>query len=282
MSKWNLIIDVDNCTNCNACVLACHDEYDGNEFPGYAAPMPKHGHNWIDIKQKVRGADQMIDVAYLPTMCNHCDDAPCVAAAENGAVTKRPDGIVVIDPVKSKGQRAIAEACPYDAVWWNDDLDIPQAWTFDAHLLDAGWTETRGAQVCATRAMRVVKASDEEMAKIAADEGLEVLQPELNANPRVYYKNLWRFTHCFISGGVEAIRDGKTDCLEGAAVALFKGDEKVAAAMTDNYGEFKFDQLAPGSGDYRIEVTGDGGASKSVSVSLGTSVSLPSISLSQA
>ena len=58
----------------------------GNEFPGYAAPMPKHGHHWIDILQKERGQAPMIDIAYVPVMCNHCDNAPCVAKAQ-GAVT---------------------------------------------------------------------------------------------------------------------------------------------------------------------------------------------------
>lgn len=279
MSKWNLIIDVDSCTNCNACVLACYDEYVGNDFPGYAAEMPKHGHSWIDIRQNVRGAGQMIDVAYLPTMCNHCDEPPCLAAAENGAVSKRADGIVLIDPVKSKGQRQIAEACPYGAVWWNDDKDIPQAWTFDAHLLDASWKETRGAQVCATRAMRAVKLSDVAMAEMAAAEGLEVLQPELGTKPRVYYKNLGRFSHCFIAGGVETAKNGVVDCLEGADVTLYRGSDKIAEAATDNYGEFKFDGLAADSGDYRLEITAEGGASKSLTVSLGASVSLPSISL---
>ena len=125
MSKWNLIIDVAECTNCNNCTLATMDEYVGNEFPGYAAPMPKHGHRWIDIKQKERGQCPMMDIAYVPTTCNHCDNAPCIAAAKDGAITKRPDGIVVIDPVKSKGQKQLVDACPYGAIWWNDELRHP-------------------------------------------------------------------------------------------------------------------------------------------------------------
>ena len=44
MKKWNLIIDVAECTNCNLCTLATMDEYVGNDWPGYSAPMPKHGH----------------------------------------------------------------------------------------------------------------------------------------------------------------------------------------------------------------------------------------------
>ena len=120
MQKWNLIVDVANCTNCNVCALAVQDEHVGNAFPGYAEEMPKHGHRWIEIKRRERGTPPVTDVAYLPTMCQHCDDAPCIAAAPD-AITKRPDGIVVIDPVKSKGRRDLVEACPYGAIWWNLD-----------------------------------------------------------------------------------------------------------------------------------------------------------------
>ena len=48
----------------------------------------------------------------MPVMCNHCDDAPCAKAAKDGAVRKRPDGIVIIDPEKSKGQKKIMAGLP--------------------------------------------------------------------------------------------------------------------------------------------------------------------------
>lgn len=180
--KWNLVVDIENCTNCNACVLACQDEFWGNDFPEYSAEMPKHGHRWIDIKQKVRGKDTAIDVAYMPVMCQHCDDAPCIKAARNDAVTKRDDGIVIIDPAKSVGQKQIVEACPYGAVWWNEELNISQHWFFDAHLLDDGWTEPRAAQSCATEAIVSHNVSDAQMAQIVQKEGLEYLHPEYGPN----------------------------------------------------------------------------------------------------
>src|SRR6266576_738352 len=108
MQKWNMIIDVAECTNCNLCTLAAMDEYVANEWPGYSKPMPKHGHKWINILQKERGQVPMIDIAYVPTMCNHCDDAPCIAKA-GGAITKRDDGIVLIDPDKAKGRKDLVE-----------------------------------------------------------------------------------------------------------------------------------------------------------------------------
>ena len=122
MKKWNMVINVAECTNCNLCTLATMDEYVGNDWPGYAAPMPKHGDRWIDILQKERGQVPMIDIAYVPTMCNHCDDAPCMKADKTGAIRKREDGIVLIDPEKAKGQKQLVDACPYGHIWWNEEL----------------------------------------------------------------------------------------------------------------------------------------------------------------
>ena len=277
MKKWNMIIDVAECTNCQLCALSAMDEYVGNEWPGYSAPMPRHGHRWIDIKAKERGQGTMIDVAYVPTLCNHCDNAPCVSKGA-GAVTKRDDGIVIIDPVKSKGRKDLVESCPYGQIWWNDELQIPQAWTFDAHLLDQGWQQTRGQQACPTGAMRAIKVEDDEMARIAREQELEVLKPEAATLPRVYYKNLWRYSKCFIGGSVSAEANGMVDCVEGAAVRLLKDGAEVANATTDNYGDFKFDRLDEGSGRYTIEVSGLG-RTKTIETTLGTSRSLGEIRL---
>lgn len=278
MSKWNMIIDVAECTNCNLCTLATMDEYVDNDWPGYAAPMPKHGHRWIDIKQKERGQTPFIDIAYLPTMCNHCDNAPCMAAAPD-AVTKRDDGIVLIDPEKAKGRRDLVESCPYGHIWWNEERGIPQAWPFDAHLLDAGWDRTRGHQSCPTGAMKAVKLDDEAMAKMAEDEGLEVLKPELGTKPRVWYRNLWRYTTAFIGGSVSAEAGGVVDCVEGATVTLSRDGTRVAEAVTDTYGDFKFDRLAEGSGAYTIEIAAPGRPAKAVTAELGESVYLGEIRL---
>jgi Fe-S-cluster-containing dehydrogenase component len=276
-NKWNMIIDVAECTNCNLCTLAAMDEYVGNEFPGYSAPMPRHGHKWIDILQKERGQTPMVDVAFVPVMCNHCDNAPCIAKGGD-AVKKRADGIVLIDPVKAKGRKDLVDACPYGQIWWNEELQLPQAWTFDAHLLDQGWQQTRGQQSCPTGAMRAIKVSDEEMDRMVKDEGLAVMKPEAGTKPRVYYRNLWRYTACFIGGSVSVEQNGAVDCVEGATVRLVKDGLGVAAAITDNYGDFKFDKLPENSGAYSIEVTG-AGRSTTVSATLGASINLGEIRL---
>ena len=278
MSKWNLIIDVAECTNCNLCTLATMDEYVDNEWPGYTAPMPKHGHKWIDIKQKERGQAPFIDIAYMPTMCNHCDIAPCIKAAPD-VISKRDDGIVLIDPDKAKGRKDLVNACPYGHIWWNEERETAQAWPFDAHLLDTGWNKTRGDQSCPTGAMKAIKLDDDAMAKMADEEGYEVLNPEYGTKPRIWYKNLWRYSTAFVGGSVSADANGIVDCVEGAAVTLSKDGSKLAELVTDNYGDFKFDRLEEDSGRYTVEISSKQYGSKSIEFELSESLYLGEIKL---
>jgi Fe-S-cluster-containing dehydrogenase component len=266
--KWNMIVDVARCDNCRGCFLAVKDEHIGNDFPGYAAAQPAHGHSWIDIRRKERGTYPIVEARFMPVMCNHCDDAPCMKAAKNGAIRKRDDGIVIIDPEKSKGQKAIVDACPYGAIWWNEEKQIPQAWIFDAHLLDQGWTRTRAEQICPTGVFESLKVEDAEMQRRKEREGLEVLKPELGTRPRVYYKNLHLMTRCFVGGSVAAdvasavgAASAATieECVVGAEVVLKHNGHEVARATTDMFGEFKIDQLEPNSRGYQLDVTGSAG-----------------------
>jgi Fe-S-cluster-containing dehydrogenase component len=267
MKKWNMIIDVALCENCNNCTLATKDEHVGNDFPGYAAPQPQHGHRWIDIKRNVRGSGSMVDAAHVPTMCNHCDDAPCIKVGK-GAVIKRNDGIVIIDPQKAKGRRDILESCPYGAIFWNEELQLPQHWIFEAHLLDQGWQQTRGAQVCPTGAMKVVKIEDSEMA-MQADQGhLQVLKPELKTRPRVYYKNLHRYSKCFIGGTVVATIGGTKECISDAVVELRSKKNAIGRLNSDTFGDFKFDGIDPDSGAYDVTITHPKYGRASINVSI--------------
>lgn len=253
MSKWNLIVDVARCENCHNCTLAVKDEFESNEFPGYSKPQPRHGHEWIRIERKVRGEGTMVDAAYLPSMCNHCDNAPCVAKS-GGAINKRDDGIVIIDPVKAKGRKDLVDSCPYGNIWWNEEHQVAQSWFFDAHLLDQGWTEPRCSQSCPTGALKALKVSDGEMAAMVKKDGLEVLKPDLGTRPRVYYKNLHRFAKCFIGGSVVAELIGVDECIAGATAILSQSGKEIARQITDVFGDFKFDNLAPASGTYSVEI----------------------------
>jgi nitrate reductase beta subunit len=196
-------------------------------------------------------------------------------------VSKRPDGIVIIDPAKAKGQRQLVDACPYRAIWWNAEKALPQAWPFDAHLLDAGWTKTRGAQVCSTQALRVLHVEDDEMERIVRGEGLQVLHPEYGTRPRVYYKNLDRYYKAFVGGTLAGEIDGVEECVEGARVVFKRGAQTLAETASDAYGDFKFDGLEEGSGRYQVEIADERFAPKSVGVELGRSTYLGTIPLAR-
>ena len=135
-------------------------------------------------------------------------------------------------------------------------------------------------QACPTGALRIVKLEDGEMEKRITAEALEPLYPEYHTNPRVYYKNLHRFTRCFIAGSVAVRLNGKEECAEGAKVTLLNSaNENIGEHMTDNYGDFKFDNLEENSGKYTIQITYTGYALKAIEVDLKKSFSAGTIVL---
>lgn len=255
MKKYSFVIDVAKCENCNNCFLSCKDEHCGNDWPGYSLSQPLHGQRWMNISRRERGQFPHIDVAYLPKPCMHCDDAPCISAAKNDAVYKRDDGIVVIDPEKSKGQKEIVTACPYGAIWWNEEAQVPQKCTFCAHLLDQGWKVPRCVQACPTGALSIQHLEDDELATLRDSEKLAPLASgKMDTQPRVFYKNLHRFNTCIVAGSVATGEEGATECVVGARVRLIKDGNCLTELETDDFGDFKFDGLLKNSGGYEIEV----------------------------
>ena len=278
MKKWNLVIDVAKCLDCNNCFLSCKDEYDGNDFPPYSLAQTKRGHRWMNIMRKERGQYPLVDVAYLPMPCMHCDDAPCIKKSKSKAIYKRKDGIVLVDPDKAKGQKDIVGTCPYGAIYWNEEKAVPQMCTFCVHLLEDGWKQPRCVLACPSGALSVVHAEDAEMRKIKKSEKLETYLPQLNTKPRVYYKNLYRYTRCFVAGNV-VLRD-TDECAEAAEVILNKGAKKALdSVVTNNYGDFKIDNLEEKSGKYSLEISYPGYKKQKLSLDLKKSINLGTIFL---
>jgi len=275
MKKFSFIIDVAMCENCNNCFLSCKDEHCGNEWPGYSASQPLHGQRWMNIARKERGTFPEIDVAYLPKPCMHCDDAPCIEAAQDNAVYKREDGIVVIDPLKARGQKKLVKSCPFGAIWWNEEVQLPQKCTFCAHLLDKGWKQPRCVQSCPTGALAFLHVEDDELETIVQKENLECFgTSSSSARPRCFYKNLHRYTKCFIAGSVASGNEGESECVEGAIVKLLQGGVLLSEQKSDDFGDFKFDRLPPKSGNYSIEIETTEGVKRAVNIQLEESVSV--------
>jgi hypothetical protein len=94
----------------------------------------------------------------------------------------------------------------------------------------------------------------------------------------VFYRNLWRYSKCFIGGSISAEANGVVDCVEGASVRLTKNGNLVAETTSDNYGDFKLDKLNENSGRYVVEISANG-RSRTVDAQLGASINLGEIRL---
>ena len=255
MKQWGLIVDVARCTNCQNCVLATKDEYIGNSFPGYSGPMPAEGADWVVVDKVTRGSGDQVDVSYVPRLCQHCADAPCMRAPGGDAIQRRADGIVVIDPIKARGRRELVDACPYGAIHWNQEQDIPQAWNFDAHLIDQGWTAPRCVQACPTGALSVYRDTPNRHSADSTLAGTEELRPELHTRPLVRYRNLRRAKTRFLGGTVvHGATDEASDNVPEAAVELKIQGAIAGRCTTDAFGQFKFEELAEGC-NWTISVT---------------------------
>ncbi|MBP2636308.1 MAG: bthL [Firmicutes bacterium] len=245
MAKYRFVIDVEKCTGCHSCFLACKDEYIGNDYLPTAAAQPEKGHTWIKLNETEQGQGTKIKVDYIPVMCQQCADTPCAVAAPAGAVYKRADGIVIIDPEKAKGCKAIVNSCPYRAVYWNDEKNLPQKCTMCAHMLDNGEKTTRCAEACPTGALVFGDTEDKNSAisRILAEKAgrVEVFKPELAVEATTKYINLPK---PFIAGEV-LLADRPGECLKGAKVTLTakEDDTFLLEVQTDVFGDFEFKNL---------------------------------------
>lgn len=245
MSKA-FVIDVALCSGCHNCQLACKDEHVGNDWTPYAKPQPQIGQFWIKVHENVCGSIPKVKIHYIPRLCNHCKKPSCMEACGHGAIYRRDDGFIVIDPEKCTGCKACQEVCEYNAIYYNDELKIAQKCTGCAHLLDNGYSLPRCVEACPTDAM---KFGEEEDLKDFI-EGATVMIPETGCRPRVYYRNI---PGKFIAGTV--YDPVEKEVVIGAKCILNSGG-KVWETRTDEYGDFWFKDLPAGLFDLVISAQG--------------------------
>ncbi len=275
MARLSLLIDVNKCNGCFNCFLACRDEYFGNDYPPYSAPQPLNDQFWMQIKEIERGKYPRPKLSYIPTPCMHCESAPCLAAAKNGAVYRRKDGIVIIDPQKAKGQQAIVASCPYRVVFWNPELQVAQKCTLCAHRLDQGESQPRCVESCPTGALVFGDLDDpaSEISKIAAVGGTQALHPEFATSPRVRYLGIPKR---FVAGEV-ILKDRQDACAQGVSVTL-AGNGMAKQTLTDDFGEFEFEGLEKNA-PYKVRFAHSGYASREIEVVTRTDVNLGEVVL---
>ena len=200
--RLGIAVDQRMCMACYCCFTACKDEHCGFAS-ALSAAQPMMGHKWLDIIEWERGdSSRRVKNASVATMCAHCKEPACMKVAKDGAVYKRDDGIVIIDPEKSKGQKAIVDACPIKVVFWNEELEIPQKCTMCAELLDdpeyltylgsKDLIQPRCVEACPNKALYFGDLDDpnSEIAKIVASERNTQLEPLEGQETNVKWLNV--------------------------------------------------------------------------------------------
>jgi len=275
MTRYGMLIDVKKCSGCYNCFLACRDEYAGNEYPPYSQAQPPAGQYWMSIDEKERGSFPKVKVDYIPLPCQHCREASCIQAAPAGTVYRRPDGIVLVDPVKSKGMKEIVSSCPYRVIYWNEEKEIPQKCTFCAHLLDQGWKVPRCVEACPTGALLFGDLEDpgSEIAKAVKSTAAEELHREFGLKPSVLYAGLPK---PFVAGEV-VFADRREECAKGVKVMLADGGMELTME-TDNYGDFEFKGLLPHH-RYELRVVHPGYRTKEIAVNTRLDVNVGEITM---
>ena len=110
MPKYAMIIDLQKCVGCGGCDLACKSE---NNVPD--------GFFWAHHTVKTVGKFPDVKYLHVPTLCNHCENPPCVTACPTRAMYKDKDGIVKHNPRKCIGCRTCTLADPYKVIFYNKD-----------------------------------------------------------------------------------------------------------------------------------------------------------------
>jgi Fe-S-cluster-containing dehydrogenase component len=141
MPRWGLVIDLDRCTACQACVVACKHE---NNVAFSTPAIAKEGRlmTWIQLVPiETRGS-----AATLPLMCQHCDRPPCADVCPTSATYLNPEGIVAQIYPRCIGCRYCTNACPYAVKvfnWTSPEWPEPMQamWNPDVSVRSTGIVE---------------------------------------------------------------------------------------------------------------------------------------------
>ena len=220
--QWAMAIDLDRCTGCEACVVACDAENNVPTAGDEQASMGRAKH-WIRIDRYYEGEFPDIKVRYRPVLCQQCDSAPCEPVCPVFATYQNAEGLNVQIYNRCIGTRYCANNCPYTvrffnwfAPEWAEPLELQlnpdvsirpsgvvEKCTFCAHKikrakLDAsaegrsvadGDVQPACARSCPAEAMVFGDMSDPDskVSKAIGNGRSGQLLPEMGTKPRVYY-----------------------------------------------------------------------------------------------
>jgi len=191
-SRLAMVMDLDKCIGCHACTVACKSE-NGVAIGGSRTRVLEQEYG--DYPETTR--------FFLPLMCNHCEDAPCIKACPNKAILRKDNGLVDINKDLCNGFQFCVSACPYGAIYINPDQepdeavqDYPSRTVFKAdkcnfceERLEEG-LEPSCSNTCPADARIFGDLADpnSKVSKLVHGEKLTGLLMEEGTQPQVYYK----------------------------------------------------------------------------------------------
>ncbi len=138
MKKYAVDVDHESCWGCMACEVACKQE---NRAP--------RGVKLISVLEEETGAmDGESRFVFHVRMCRHCDDPPCAEVCPEEAISGREDGVVVMDSDACSGCEACVDACPYDAIAFDEEKEIAQKCNLCHHRVDKGLVPACADNIC--------------------------------------------------------------------------------------------------------------------------------------
>jgi molybdopterin-containing oxidoreductase family iron-sulfur binding subunit len=222
--QWAMVIDLDRCTGCEACVVACRVE---NNIPTVGPEEAAKGRsiNWIRIERYFEGEYPDVKVKFMPVLCQHCEEAPCEPVCPVYATYHTEEGLNAQVYNRCVGTRYCANNCPYTVRFfnffdpkWDAPLDkalnpevsvrsrgVMEKCTFCIQRIRKGEEKAKDegrevrdgdvvpacVQTCPTRAMYFGNIADPEteVSKLSKSNRASRLLEELGTKPRVIYLN---------------------------------------------------------------------------------------------
>ncbi len=126
--KLVMVIDLHQCTACGSCMIACKNENNVQKDVFWASRISKTVGKFPDVRFE-----------YIPTLCNHCENAPCVKGCPTGAMHKIAGDITMHDPDKCIGCRYCIINCPYGVIHFNEGK-THEFWREDKTLITGATT----------------------------------------------------------------------------------------------------------------------------------------------
>jgi Fe-S-cluster-containing dehydrogenase component len=196
------LIDTRLCIGCGACVRACRAENDVPEgmyrtwVERYEIPV--EGESYVDSPdggangfQRVTTGLHVEKAFFVPKICNHCQQTPCIQVCPVGASYRTRDGVILVDGKHCIGCGYCVQACPYGSRFINPDNHTAEKCTLCYHRITKG-LPTACVGICPVGARRLGDREnpDDLVHEILATERVMVLQPQLLTRPQCYYLGL--------------------------------------------------------------------------------------------